>query len=440
MQISIALLCGVLVALAVLAGVVALCLVGVGEALLFVQSATGIDLGAQRTLKIIHATDIHYISPKLTDNGSYFTAMVENSDGKVMLAIEALADAFVTQVLAEAPDVLVLSGDLTFNGARDSHLDFIEKLRVLTDAGIAVYVMPGNHDLNCLYAASFAGDTYTLVDSITAEDFRTLYADFGYAGETVLSAHADSLSYMAQVGDTQALLFVDVNASAIPGVLSDDTLAWAEQQLIAAKTAGLQVIAVSHQNLLDHNDMLTYGYTIVKVAPLLALYEQYGVLCNLSGHVHMQHIATSEGGIADIATGALSVYANQYGVLSWGGDALSYQTTPIEMPLWGETAQAQQTQCDTFAEYSVAFFQGGHGFAVAEKLAGLATDAEIAEIEAWILESNTHYFAGRRDLMTKNEPALALLQQSGSFVASYIESIFADAQTDDTTWVYPAQV
>ncbi len=434
MPISVALLCGVIIAIVCLACIAVVCLWGVSETLLFFQDTIGVDFGVREPLKLIHATDIHYISPKLTDNGSYFTNMVENSDGKVMLAIEALADDFITQTLAEAPDAVVLSGDLTFNGAYQSHLDLIEKLTVLTDAGIAVYAMPGNHDLNCSYAASFSGDGYTLVDSITPDEFRTLYAPFGYASEQLIAADTTSLSYMVLLSDTQALLFVDVNGSGLTGVLADETLAWVEGQLIAAKEAGLQVIAVSHQNLLDHSTMLTFGYTIIQVAPLLALYEAYGVCCNLSGHVHMQHIATSEGGVADLATGALSVYNNHYAVLSWDDAAVSYQTIPLEMPLWGETEQAVATQYETFAEYSAAFFQGGHSFHVADALADFATAEEIAAIQAWILETNAYYFAGRRDLMTKDEAAIALLQQSGAFVANYIESIFADEQRNDTEW------
>ena len=96
---------------------------------------------------ILVASDTHFISPALTDNGAYFTRMVERSDGKVTLYCDALTDAFCAQVIAQQPDCLILSGDLTFNGARRSHEDFAQKLARIQEAGIPVYVIPGNHDL-----------------------------------------------------------------------------------------------------------------------------------------------------------------------------------------------------------------------------------------------------------------------------------------------------
>ena len=63
------------------------------------------------------ATDLHYLSPELTDHGAYFQQMIRDGDGKAMEYCEELTDAFVEQVIAQRPDVLILSGELTFNGA-----------------------------------------------------------------------------------------------------------------------------------------------------------------------------------------------------------------------------------------------------------------------------------------------------------------------------------
>ena len=94
------------------------------------------------------ATDLHYIAPTLTDNGALFTDLIEQGDGKVMAYSDALIEAFVAQVIAEKPDALILSGDLTFNGARESHEALSLRLARVRDAGIPVFVLPGNHDLN----------------------------------------------------------------------------------------------------------------------------------------------------------------------------------------------------------------------------------------------------------------------------------------------------
>ena len=96
-------------------------------------------LSEQKDLTLVLATDLHYISPELTDNGPYFTRMVENADGKVMTKIEPLTEAFVEEMIAMKPDALILSGDLTFNGAKKSHEDLVKKLLRIREAGVSVY-------------------------------------------------------------------------------------------------------------------------------------------------------------------------------------------------------------------------------------------------------------------------------------------------------------
>jgi 3',5'-cyclic AMP phosphodiesterase CpdA len=77
-------------------------------------------------------------------------------------------------MLREKPDVLILPGDLTFNGARESHAALIEKLQRISDAGVRVLVLPGNHDLNNPMAARFHGDSFDRVESVTAEEFAEM--------------------------------------------------------------------------------------------------------------------------------------------------------------------------------------------------------------------------------------------------------------------------
>ena len=76
----------------------------------------------QEPITMVVATDLHYLSPKLTDNGKFFTDMIENADGKNMVYIEEITDAFIDKMLDIQPEILVLSGDLTFNGEKESHI------------------------------------------------------------------------------------------------------------------------------------------------------------------------------------------------------------------------------------------------------------------------------------------------------------------------------
>ena len=134
----------------------------------------------QGSRSILVATDLHYISPSLTDNGPYFTRMIEGGDGKTTLYCDALTDAFIDEVIAQKPGCLILCGDLTFNGARKSHEDLAAKLLRIRKAGIPVLAMPGNHDLNMRISAAFSGESYAIVPSITAAEFAQVYHDLGF--------------------------------------------------------------------------------------------------------------------------------------------------------------------------------------------------------------------------------------------------------------------
>lgn len=154
-----------------------------------------------------------------------------------------------------------------------------------------VFVLPGNHDLNNRSAVRFEGDAYEHVSSVTGEEFAALYHAHGY--DRALAKDERSLSYVAALSDRLWLLMIDVNAVTQPGSVPSETLAWIADQLEQAKRSGCRVIAVSHQNLLDHSSLISTGFTIDNAEALLALETEWPVLCHLSGHIHMQHMAKS---------------------------------------------------------------------------------------------------------------------------------------------------
>ena len=114
--------------------------------LLLLPGCAAREREADYTLAV--AADLHYISPALTDGGAAFSALVDEGDGKLMHEIEALSEAFLDEVIALRPEALLLLGDLTFNGALESHRALAEKLRRVEEAGVPVLVTTGNHDLD----------------------------------------------------------------------------------------------------------------------------------------------------------------------------------------------------------------------------------------------------------------------------------------------------
>ena len=72
--------------------------------------------------KIVVATDMHYLAEKLAGNRCQtFRDMIDNEDGRVLQYGWEVMDAFVDDMLKEQPDLVVLSGDMTLNGEKESH-------------------------------------------------------------------------------------------------------------------------------------------------------------------------------------------------------------------------------------------------------------------------------------------------------------------------------
>ena len=157
-------------------------------------------------------------------------------------------------------------------------------------------------------SASFFGDGYELVPSVSGEDFSRIYGAFGF--EEALSRDTDSLSYMAQLNEGTRLLMLDANTFHDYCSLSKKTLDWAEEQLSAAKEEGMDVLAACHQNLYQHS-VFRGGYMLECSEMLHQLLEDYEVPLMLSGHMHIQHILT-EGTVTEIATSPLTMSACRY--------------------------------------------------------------------------------------------------------------------------------
>ena len=403
-----------------------------GAALLLIL-AFGVPLSyAQEDFTLITATDLHFISPKLTDGGAYFTAMIESADGKMTHYSAEIVDAFVSQVIRRKPDALVLTGDLTFNGAKQSHENLAEKLRPILEAGIPVYVMPGNHDLNSRAAASFSGEGYTLVPGVTAAEFAEIYRDFGFSSAIARDSH--SLSYIAQLRPGLRLLMLDTNTPETPGAIRQSTLAWLKEQLEHACGAGDKVIAASHQNLYAHSSLLSRGFVIANAQSLEALYPQHGVLINLSGHIHMQHTVRGTGITPEAATSSLSVSPCQYGVVTLGRDTGSYHTEITDVSAWAKENGITDPNLLHFDVYADAFFRL---LAVRQALSMLGERADAQAMADCLAGINAAYFSGRLDTLNPDPALIDSWSATQTFFGLYVDSILEESGVDHTRFIFP---
>ncbi len=376
--------------------------------------------------QIIVATDLHFIAPELTDGGAYFTRMIENADGKVTAYTAPLTDAFISEVIAQRPECLILCGDLTFNGARLSHVRLAKKLNAVYEAGIPVYVIPGNHDVNSGAAASFSGDGYARVPSVTPEEFARIYEDFGYG--SAIARDAQTLSYVAEPIPGVRVVMLDVNSTG--NLVPDETFDWLEKQLQSAKKAGAKVIAVSHQNLYAHSDLLSRGFVIGNAERLQNMYANYGVRVNLSGHMHIQHIIAGSAAVPEIAGSSLCVSPCQYGVIELDGSQAHYRTREADVPAWAKAAGQTDANLLDFDGCKRRFFTGRSR---EKTMQALVENEKAADMADFFVELNAAYFAGRLDAFEPDPDIAALwLQQPESFSTLYIASMLREGRKDHT--------
>jgi len=283
------------------------------------------------TIKIVVATDMHYLCPEYYQDCPWFNTALLEGDGKMTYLSQEIIDEFVQEVLNEKPDYVVLTGDLTFNGEKNSHLSLEKSLSPLREAGIEMIVINGNHDINNIMAKKYTSDGYEGVDSIDATAFKEIYHDDGY--HLALSEDTDSLSYRIDLNQQYSLIMLDSNNKnyfANPGsYISAGTMQWLEKELKDIKSQNRIGLLAMHHNLAIHNDLLYKGYTVENQQEMTELLTEYQVPLVLSGHIHMQHIGEVNG-IYDICTSSLSISPIQYGIVTLSPTQIAYQTHYVE--------------------------------------------------------------------------------------------------------------
>jgi len=387
--------------------------------------------------EIVIASDIHYLAKELTDFGPAFEHMVETGDGKVTTYVWEITDAFIDEVIQRRPQALILSGDLTLEGERVSHEALAQKLRQVENAGIPVFVIPGNHDINNAKAASFRGGETIPAVTTTPEAFAEIYEEFGY-GEAV-NRDPESLSYVAELKDGTWLLMLDScqyeNGAMVGGMIRTETYQWMDQVLDDAWFEDRQVIAVAHHNLLDESRIYEKDCTIEHAEELGEKLNGWEIGLFLSGHLHVQHYKYSENyDVDEIVTGSLSTSPCLYGVLKYfGPHEFDYHTESVDVTAWAEGRGNPDFNLQEFSTYADGFLQQVFYNQAREGLSKHALSVrernDMAELYALL---NVYSVAGRAWEIkeeTMKRPAYELWQEYNrtDILSMYLEEILEDA-------------
>ena len=263
-------------------------------------------------------SDTHIYTPELGSSGAAFEKAMQ-SDRKLLLDSIDLLDLAIEEILKSEAKFLLISGDLTKDGETVNHLILAEKLQKLTDAGIPVYVVPGNHDVNCPDAVRYSGDTTEPVPYVLEEEFARIYADFGYNAAFIRDTN--SLSYAAELTNGLWLLVIDAvrhrenvpgKYAIVSGKISQETADWIAEVLREADRRNIAVIAMMHHGFVEHwrgQAKLHPDYIILDFENFGKFMASWNVRVGFTGHYHAHDItrADFDNGkyFYDIETGSL---------------------------------------------------------------------------------------------------------------------------------------
>lgn len=400
------------------------------------------------------ATDPHYMSKETFDDGKAFETFLTTGDGKLIDYSDEIFNAFTKDIKNLKPDILIVPGDLTCNGEKESHMEFAKKLKAIQKMGVCVFVIPGNHDIENPWARNYVGDELIKIDSITSDEFVDIYYPFGY--KDAVSRDNHSLSYLATPAEDIWLLMLDSakykrnklrDGPEMGGEISSKTLEWVEDCANLAKENDAKLIAVMHHSLLDHSNIINKDFTIENSEETLRVFKNCEIEIVLTGHIHLQDIKShKEGGktIYDIATSCLTAYPNQYGILKFKPDkGYDYRTNRVDMAGWVEENKINDKSLVHFTEYSRNFFQRRSYDKYYDSLLEISkySDEEMKAISKTMSILNLRYFAGFRnealhDIFT-TEGFEILLESAPNFVRDYALSMFSDEKTDNNKLFIP---
>lgn len=372
----------------------------------------------QKSLKLIVASDIHYFLKDYYQDCEWFEESMLYGDGKMVTYADEILDVFIKDVKEQEPDLVILTGDLTFNGEKGSHEGLASKLKSLTNDGILVAVLPGNHDVDNIYAKGYGKEDYFDVEKTNAEDFQKIYHELGY--QLAVASHQDSLSYRIDLNDDYSLLMMDSTAHELTGQVldtggffTDSSMQWLNHQLKDIKSQKKIPLMAMHHNLTDHNDLLNYQYTINDHQKIADLLESYQVPFVLSGHIHCQNIKKINN-IYDIASSSLLNAPLQYGVIELNKEKMNYHTQSLKI------SQDANQYFDTVSKNRFL-----------ERVESITDIQKREAILDVMVKANRYYFAGTISQHKEEIVAMSgysLLKEEGQLESfrNYLESMLSD--------------
>lgn len=282
--------------------------------------------------RIMIVADPHVLPQSLiAESSEEFDAMMAKQR-KMLDLSEAAWIAMMDTAMKYQPSLLLIPGDLTKDSEKASHELVANSLRVLEEANIKTFVIPGNHDIGG-NAYRYEGTQKIPVDNLPDEEWESTYS---WIYDSVVAKDPSSHSYVAEPLEGLSILGIDgAHNTAGTGWLSDETLAWILAQADSACAKGNTIIAMCHWQILEHFDMQGSLESACRLKDADAIRDSlmhHGVRLLLTGHFHVNGITTfrdttglTNDSIVEITTGSPITYPCPYRWLTLSADRTQVQ-------------------------------------------------------------------------------------------------------------------
>lgn len=254
-------------------------------------------------------TDTHFYKNSLGATGKEYDEFMRYEQ-KCFAETESINNSvFEWLEKAQEADTVLIAGDLSFNGERESHMGFVKLLERLKSAGKRVFVVTADHDCNP-NPFGFNENGRFSPEGINRDELFDIYNAYGF--DDAIAVDREHLSYVAQLSDGIRLLALN-NDGSRDGIRNFDSaqIEWIKQQTAKAREDGQMMIAMNHFPLLPPQPIFTLIASTMqresaKAAQLLA---DEGVHIVFTGHMHQQSIneyVTEKGNkLWDVCTGSI---------------------------------------------------------------------------------------------------------------------------------------
>lgn len=292
--------------------------------------------GAKKSeLSFAVLSDPHYYPESLTGNNCQAWLDYCNINSKLFRYSDAIVRTALDTMLLRNPELkyVFVPGDLTKDSEYEAHTELAKIFLEYEDKyDVEFLVIDGNHDINSPRAETFVNGVREPGRSITAGEFRDVYAQLGY--DLAVEEYAEKganipgqLSYAADLEGGYRLIAVDSciysfgepDSYKTEGMISDELMAWIKAMTDDALAKGMEPMLMVHHSMSAHMEVepsITHAFPLNDYMNKAEQFASWGINYAFTGHLHTDDSAcviNDDGDVLyDVETASVTGFPNTY--------------------------------------------------------------------------------------------------------------------------------